>query len=581
MNAERFHGLGVCTGIAFGKVHIVDRRHINAPHYHLPEKRRAFEVERFEESVAKSERQLKELRDRASDAKLQHAETLLDAHSALLRDEALFDATKDRIVLKGQNAEWALLDTVNQVKKLFERLDEEYFQERQSDVDSVANRLLRNLVGAEVDLLDHISEDAVVVAYDLSPGDTIALAKYSARAFVTETGGPTSHTAIFARALNIPSVLGVHGVLESAGSGDEIIVDGGTGEVVLRPTDVLSGQFRGLARKRSQEKAALLEDRDLPAQTVDGTEIELLGNIEVAQEIATVLQYGGQGIGLYRTEFLHLEHTDLSNAQEHERAYRKVTKLLKDRQVTIRTFDIGADKDLQATTTDVSDTAPPLNPALGLRGIRLSLKNTKEFREQIKGILLVSKESQVRLLLPLVTELDELRQSRDLLESAKEELRQSGRPFNENLPLGVMIETPSAVWIADQLAKEADFFAIGTNDLIQYGLATDRGNEDVSYLYQPSHPAVLRMIDAVCRAAEESQIPVSLCGEMAADPLYVPVLLGLGLRSLSMTATSIPVVKRTIRRLSIKDCVGLAKKVTELPTVTDVQGALKAFLSKP
>lgn len=587
--SQRFKGIGVCAGVAFGRVHVVDRRRVSVPRYHLPPDRRAQELERLENAIILSEKQFSELRRRASESNLHEVEMLLEAHGVVLRDAAFRTATRDRIMNEGQNAEWALKDTVKKIKLIFDGLDQDYFRERRTDVDIVGDRLLRNLVGAEVELLSNLSEEAVVVAYDLSPADTVALARYAAKAFVTETGGRTSHTAILARALGIPSVLGVHNIMEVAGTGDEIVVDGSAGEVVLRPTRAVQGRFRGAERRRLREEQALLADRDLPAITTDGARIKLLGNIEVAKEVETVINHGGEGIGLYRTEFLIIERPTVCEAKDHYEAYRQVVSALKGREVTIRTVDIGGDKFVRRSppafglgnggVSEGTGSIPPThNPLLGLRAIRLSLHDVPRFKEQLKGILWVSAGADVRMMFPFVTGVEELRQAKAVLEQAKKELIGEGRAFNPQIPIGVMIETPAAASIADFLALEADFMAIGTNDLIQYALAIDRANEDLTYLYRPCHPAVLRMIHGVSAAGTARGKPVSICGEMAGDPFHVPLLIGLGLRCFSMTAASIPLVKRLIRRLSAASCVALVEEAMKLPTPAEVEAEVVSRL---
>lgn len=593
MNGESFSGLGVCPGIAFGRVQVVDRRRVSVPRYHLKPGKLDPELERFERAIEASERQLLELGERASRSGLKEVGSLLEAHTMILRDRVLHDATRDQIIEEQVNAEWALNKVVRKIREIFDGLDQDYFKERRSDVDLVSDRVLRNLVGAETELLNNLSPDAIVVAFDLSPADTIALARYSVKGFVTETGGRTSHIAIFARSMSIPAVLGVHGIMERAGTGDRVVVDGGSGQVLLRPTPAAQTRFRAAERRRAKEEAALLADRHLPAETRDAVRVSLLGNIEVSEEIASVVAHGGEGIGLYRTEFLVIERRRMPTAVEQVSEYRKVVRAMNGLPVTIRTIDIGGDKFMggghenaaspppRAPSSPRYDSVPPptrpfggLNPALGMRAIRNSLRDVESFKAQLRAILQSSVDGPVRLLFPFLVGVEELRQARAILDEVKQELREAGTPFSEDVPVGVMIETPAAVWVADALAIEADFFSIGTNDLIQYALAVDRRNDDVAYLYQPCAPSVLRMLQAVAQAAARHQTPVNVCGEMAADPFYVPLLVGLGIRSLSMSAHSIPLVKRLIRRLSVAECEALVQGALQLTTTAEVEAAI-------
>ncbi len=578
---SRFSGLGVCAGVAIGRVHLVDRRRVSVPRYHLQPGRAEAELERFERAIEASEAQLQDLRCKAAKTGLKEVEMLLEAHRMVLRDEAIRGATRERIERDHLNAEWALKQEVKQIRKMFDGLDEDYFKERRSDVDLVTDRVMRNLVGAETDFLDNLSEDAIVVAYDLSPADTVHLARYSAKGFVTETGGRTSHTAILAKAMNVPAVLGVHGIMERAGSGDAIIVDGGAGEVILAPDAQASARYTRRRRRREKEEAALLADRHLPAETQDGVRVHLLGNIEVADEIEHVRRQGGEGIGLYRTEFLVIERHAMPSAAEHASAYTRVVREVGAAPVTIRTVDIGGDKFVRTAlrpSEAPTPSAAPVNPALGLRAIRISLREPEDFKAQVRGILQASAVGEVKLLLPFICGVEEVREAKALIDEAKQELARAGRAFDPMLRIGVMIETPAAVFLADALAREVDFFSLGTNDLIQYALAVDRGNDDVAYLYRPSSPAVLRMLRMVMDAARPAGVEVSVCGEMAGDPFHVPLLIGLGVRHLSMSAHSIPLVKRLVRRISAARCVELVERALALTTPDEVEEALAQAL---
>ena len=592
MTGRTFRGLGVSPGLATGPVYIVDRRRLKVPRYQIQIGRRPHEVARFEKAVEAVSTQFKELKIRADEGGLSQVSSLIEAHEMLLRDDALMGATRKRIEDEGHNAEWALKSTVREVKRMFDRLERDYFRERRSDVDIVGERLLRNLVGDRTDPLEGLPEDSVVVAHDLSPADTIALARQNVLAFVTETGGRTSHTAIIARALNVPSVLSVHSILEHVGSGDQVIVDGRTGEVVHQPAEAVVARFASLKRRRMEEERALLADIKLPSETMDGVPISLLGNIEVSQEIDLAISHGGTGIGLYRTEFLQLERPDVRGYLDHFEVYRDMVKRLAGRPFVIRSLDIGADKVAPSSSGQngggerapsnpsitLSIEASPLNPALGLRAVRLSLRERIPFREQLKGIVLASGHGPVRLLIPFVTTLEEIQEVRREIERIKDDLRAEGRDFDAQLPIGVMIETPAAAMMADIFAEESDFFAIGTNDLIQYMLAADRSDDEVAYLYRPAHPALLRTLNNVSKIAASTKTPLSICGEMAADPFFTPLLIGLGVHSLSMNPSSIPVIKRMVRRLDMRQCQDFAREALTYKTADEVERYLAAHL---
>lgn len=569
MTFRILHGLPISPGIAFGRVHALDRRQITVPRFRVMPENRNQERERFEAAVADSERQLQDLETRShSDRGFGAVTNLLRAHAMILRDGAFFDAVIDRVMQEGQNAEWAVRSTVREVKKLFDHLEHHYFRERRSDVDVVGDRVLRNLMGIEPDPLANLPQGAVIVAHDLTPADTLALGRASVAAFVTEGGGRTSHTAILARALAVPCVLAVPGLLDAAVQDTPVIVDGGLGTVVLEPAEADQSRYRGLAHRRAKEEQTLLSDRDLPAETQDGHRIRLLGNLEVRQEVQSILQVGAEGIGLYRTEFLHIDEVEVKSAEAHAAVYAAVLSQMKGMPVTIRTLDLGGDKRVAPTfplepEPDARGTSP-----LGVRAIRISLQEPANFRIQLEGILRASAHGPVRLMFPFVTDLSELLAAKQLLGRAQDDLRARGIPFDPHMPVGIMIETPAAVFCIDHLQQHCDFFAVGTNDLIALVMAADRNDEEVSHLYRPSHPAVLRVLAAI---RERSRIPVSLCGEVAADPFMAPLLVGLGFDQLSMTAVSIPVVKRMIRRLHASACRDLVERALQLESADAVE----------
>ncbi|MBI2376013.1 MAG: phosphoenolpyruvate--protein phosphotransferase [Deltaproteobacteria bacterium] len=591
MSSSSFRGLGVSPGLAVGVVHIVDRRRVSIPRHHVTRERVGAERARLLAAVEASEKQLEAARARAASLEppppkesrrpndslgpmASEIDLLFKAHILMLRDPMLLDAALSRITDERKNAEWAIRDALREIRGIFDGIELDYFRERRSDVDAVGDRILRNLVGEDLDIIANLPENAVIVGYDLSPADAIALVRTKAKAFVLEEGGRTSHLAILARAARAPAVLGVRGIMEVAGSGDEIAVDGHAGVVVLDPEDEDLVDLRDRRERLAQKEARLLGDRDLLAETTDGERIELLGNIEVTDELAALVESGAEGIGLYRTEFMVIERGRLPTRAEHATEYTKLVKALNGRAVTVRTLDLGADKYPRGGRPKGK------NPALGLRAIRASLRDPEPFKEQLRGILDASATGRVRLLLPLVSTVAEVRAVKKLFEETKAELKAEGTEFDPDLPLGVMIETPSAVFIADLLAAEVDFFSIGTNDLVQYTLAADRQDPDVESFVSAAEPSVIRMIRAIVDAAREGGCPVSVCGEIAADPLFVPLLVGLGVRSLSMVPQAIPLAKQVIRKISADETRALADLAIECTTASEVEAHLEEYLRR-
>ncbi len=545
------NGIGVSPGVAFGQVHLVDRRKVRQPKHHITADHVPFELTRFEHGVAEAKLALVMLKERAPD----HA-AILDAHLLMMEDPLLLDGARTAIRDEHKCAEWALRSTVQDIRKSFDALGDAYFRERRSDIDFVGDRILSAIAQTDPGKLDALPDDAVVVAHDLSPADTIALSKRRVRAFVTEVGGATSHTAILARALDIPAVVGCAGVLEIAGAGDRIIVDGSSGEVTLEPQEQDVVHYREIAATRAHVFQSLVREAKLPAQTVDGHSVALLANVEIPDEIPAALRAGAAGIGLYRSEFLYINRTDLPSEEDHAGVCRAILDGIGSYPATLRTFDIGSDKLAAAVRLPREH-----NPALGLRACRLGLARPEMLRTQLRGMVrAISERKRGSILLPMIGSVDELLAVKAIFAQECDRLRTVGVDVWDGILLGVMIELPAAVWIAEELAQEADFFSVGTNDLIQYMLAVDRGNEQVAHLYQPLHPAVLRALRRVVDVARAAGIPVGLCGESAADPGLVPVTVGLGFHSLSMPSLAIPRVRWVLRRLrhdKMRDLVDL------------------------
>jgi phosphotransferase system enzyme I (PtsI) len=433
-------------------------------------------------------------------------------------------------------------------------------------VDFVGDRILRNLLG--VDAAPALPPPgAIVVAHDMSPADTAHLHRAACAAFATDVGGKTSHSAILARAFEIPSVVGLERISELVGTGDLLIVDGLKGEVIVRPTAQQCDEYREKARVHIAFMRELLRNRELPAETQDGARVRLYANVEIVEEVPTALEHGAEGIGLYRTEFLYLDRPDLPKEEEHFMHARGVLRRLYPYPCTFRTFDLGGDK-----AAPFPGLQPEENPALGLRSIRLALKERGLFKAQLRGLLRASVHGRMRIMFPMISGIDELRDAKAVLEEAKRELEKEGQPFDARVPIGIMVEMPSAVMVADLLARECEFLSIGTNDLIQYALAIDRVNEHVGYLYHPLHPAILRMIRYVVDAGHAAGVRVGLCGEMAGEPLFSLILVGLGVDEMSMNSTSIPVVKSVLRGAKLGAARELAEHALSLPTAHDIEG---------
>ncbi len=566
-------GIGASPGIAIGRAHVVDRRRVKVPKRHIVEAEVQDELDRLDAAVASTDEELDRIKRKFHDRDQNGGEDhhqIIEAHQMMLHDEHhLLGPTRRRIRDEKVNAEWALRRTVEEIKSVFDAIEEDYFRERRSDVDFVGDRLLHNLLGEHVDVLGSTPPGAVVVAHDLSPADTAHLHRSQVAAFVTDAGGKTSHSAILARAFEIPAVVGIEHATERIVPGGLVIVDGGRGEVLVNPTPGEVEEYRSRIRRHRAFVGELLGNRDLPAETSDGARVHIYANVEITDEIPSALDHGAEGIGLYRTEFLYLDRADLPREEEHYMHARGVLRRLAGLPATFRTFDLGGDK--------VARFSPSLhigheaNPALGLRSIRLCLKERGLFKTQLRGLLRATAYGKARIMFPMISGVGELRAAKAILDEAKDELRREGLPFDEQVPVGIMVEMPSAALTADLLARECDFLSIGTNDLIQYALAIDRVNEHVGYLYHPLHPAMLRMVRYVVDAGHAAGIKVGMCGEMAGEPLFAVVLCGLGLDELSMNSTSIPVVKSVIRASSQVEAQRLASDVLGIATVEEVE----------
>lgn len=570
MSAQVFRGIGVSPGVAVGKALVVEVRRPRIKREPVEAARIPLEISRLRQALEASRRQILEIQERiAKEVGPQYAR-IFDAHLLILEDRWLMEEASAAIQARGVNAEYALQEVLEPVRQAFSRVEDGYLRERRTDVDDVGDRVLRNLLGQRGSFqVEAMRGEAIVFAHDLSPSDTAQLHRDAVLGLVTETGGRTSHTAIMARSLEIPAVVGVEEICAHVGRHETVILDGAEGLVILAPDrDTLT---RYHARKQQLEYVGRALDKlgALAAETQDGYRVRVTANIEFPEELPAVQAHGAEGIGLYRTEFLYLNRPDLPGEEEHFAVYRAVATEMRLRPTVIRTLDFGGDKLASAIQLGAEE-----NPSLGLRAIRLCLHRPDIFRTQLRAILRASAFGTLRIMYPMISGVAELRAANAILEDVKDELRRQGVAFDREIQVGAMVETPSAAVTADLLAREVDFFSVGTNDLIQYALAIDRINEQVAYLYEPLHPAVLRMLRSVVSAAHNEGIWIAMCGEMASDPLHGLVLVGLGFDELSMTPGAIPLMKRIIRSVTYGQAAEVAQRVFACATAQEVERLL-------
>ncbi len=533
------------------------------------------ELERLNRAIAAACEEIARNRDAVSKELGEKYGAIFEAHLQMLQDSRLRSELEKMISQHHYSPEYAISRTLRRYAQVFQKLQSRYLAEKANDIFDIEKRLLRNLLGRRREGISRLTSPVLVLAHNLTPSETANLDRRFVRGFVTEVGGPGSHTAIVAEGLGIPAVVGTGPFLAEVSGGDLVIIDGDNGLVVLHPDEETIARYRHEAEEIRTLAARLETLRDLPAETADGVRIELLGNIEFPYEVDHCIERGADGVGLYRTEFLYLGAEVEPDEDVHFQAYSRVVETMRDRPVTIRTFDLGADK-----IPHLPEPEDERNPFLGLRSIRLALRNVPMFRTQLRAILRASALGKVRVMFPLISTVLELRQAKMVLADVIEDLEEHGIEYDRNLAVGMMVEVPSAVMMIDHFVEEVDFLSLGTNDLIQYTLAVDRSNKDVVGLYNAADPAVLKLISMTVQAANRKAIPVNLCGQMSGSPSYTMLLLGLGLRQLSVTPSVLPEIKKVCRSVTIDECENVARRALSMENARDIKNFLKKELKK-
>ena len=572
---ERLQGIAVSPGVAIGEVLVMDNEGFRIPRRFLPRDAVEDELDRLHRAMAAATAEIERNRDKVSEQLGKDYAAIFSAHIQMLNDRGLHDKLEEMIRQRHYSPEYSVSRSLRHYAKVFQSLEGDYLSERANDIFDIEEKLLRHLSGRRREELAHLNDEVLVLAHNLTPSETANLNPKFVKGFVTEVGGPGSHTAIVAEALGIPAVVGIGPFLTDVSGGETAIIDGFQGLMILHPDEETLARYRHEVVQHRSLAAKLEKLRDLPAETSDRVRIQLLGNIEFPYEVEQCQKRGADGIGLYRTEFLFMSKDVEPTEDEQFAAYSAVAKALKGQPVVMRTIDLGADK-----LPSLPFPEDERNPFLGLRSIRLALKNPAMFRTQLRAILRASLHGNISVMFPLVSTLLELKHAKMMLREAIEDLEEEGVEFDKNIKVGMMVEVPSVVMMMDHFVEEVDFFSIGTNDLIQYVLAVDRSNKDVAGLYTASDPAVIRMIHMAVQAAAAKDVPISMCGQMCGNPIYTMLLLGLGLRSLSVTPAAIPEIKQVCRRVSIECCKKVAERALKLESARDVRTYLKEELTK-
>lgn len=571
----KLRGIGVSGGFGIGKVLVLRKDELSVPKRKIAHDEISREIYHLEEALMETRKQISDLQRKITkEIGFEHGR-IFEAHYLVLEDRVLIEDVIKQIKAKKVNVEYAFSESIKKYVDTLLKLKDEYLRERVVDIEDISRRVLRTMLKEKALSLSDLKEKVVIVSHDLGPSQTASLPKENVLGFVTDVGGRTSHTAIIARSLRIPAVVGLEVATENVKSGDKIIVDGSEGIIIVRPTDKVLKEYRKKSTLYDKEVRAIHIPKAVKVCTKDGKVIVVSGNIELPEEIPLIKKYGAEGIGLYRTEYIFLGRRDLPSEEEQYKAYFKVAKEVSPHSVIFRTIDIGGDKFLSQP-----EVPREMSPFLGWRAIRFCLARPEVFKVQLRAILRSSSGKNVKLMFPMISGIEELRKAKVLLEKCKKELKKEGKKFDDNISVGAMIEVPSAALTADFLAKECDFFSIGTNDLIQYSLAVDRTNEKVAYLYEPGHPAVLRLIKKIIEAARQNDIWVGMCGEMSGDPIFSFLLLGMGLDEFSMSIPQVPKIKELISNINLKDAKVAFQGALKLATAKEVVKYLENELKK-
>ncbi len=569
----RFRGAGVSPGLARGVIHVVRDDLDDVARYHIEPSQIGNEIARFETALVQTRVQILEMQQRIAEAIGAKDAAIFDAHLLVVEDRTLIDEVLRRLETERCNVEWVFQEVASNYAETLSKIDDPYLRERALDIQDVTRRIVRNLQGKAPKPILSAAEPHILVAHNLTPSDTATMNRQLVLGIATDLGSRTSHTAIIARSLNIPAVVGLHDATEKLESGQHVLLDGYTGVLIVDPTPETLSYYGEIEIRKGQVTKELKQLRETTSTTSDGRHIVLSANIELPSDVEAVAENGAEGIGLYRTEFLFVNRDTLPSEEEQYETYRKVAEQVKPNPLIIRTFDLGGDK-LAVGTIDVGD---ELNPFLGWRAIRFCLENIDIFKTQLRAILRASAVGNVKIMFPMISGLEELRHAKAVLDECRREV---GEKKSGKMEVGAMIEIPSAAISADTLAHEVDFFSIGTNDLIQYTIAVDRVNERIAHLYEPTHPAVLRLLKMIADAAHANKIWVGVCGEMARDVALIPILLGLGIDELSVGARSVPRVKMAVRSLAVPECQQLVDEVLRLQTSSEILGRCLELATK-